>query len=208
MLTIQTAMRFVQVTCALCLVAAPSNQPSINAKSGVEAQTRYCKSVWEYTQTNPPHRFFAEIENPSEEPGENTKWQEFATKEDMEKDENHYTAAFVWLREGRVVAANFTISDGSQDWFQYADYCFDSRGRLAGIQEELRSFYGMIVARRRYSYDGKGKLLDKSETFMDLDNQKPKRPDEEFIDRELPTYLRVRKLPFASLLGKKRRSGH
>ena len=171
----------------------------------MEARTRYCKSVWEFTQANPPQRFFAEIEDSSGEPGHKTEWHEFATKDELEKNENHFNAAFVWLREGDIVAVNFTFSDGSQDWFQYADYCFDSRGRLAGIQEELRTAFGEIVAKRTYVYGESGKLLIKTERFTDMDNHTPKKPDEEFIDEKLPIYRRVSHLPFAFLTENARR---
>lgn len=198
----RTTLRLVGTTLALCLTAISSNAMPKNSKDIVEEQTRYCQSVWEYTQTNLPQRFFAEVENSSDGRNHAIEWREFATKEELEKDENHVNAAFVWLRDGKLVAANFTLGSGSGDWVQYGDYCFDRRGRLAGIQEELRTFYGMIDVKRTYIYDARGRLLSKSEQFTDLDSQNPKKTDEEFIDENLPIYLRSQQLPYAFLIKK------
>lgn len=202
-------MKTILRTCLIWVVAAtsvPAASTSLFAQGhdkSVAEQTRYCKTVYEFTQSNPPNVFLAEVEPASSK--SRARWREFPTKEELEKDEHHLNAALVWLRDSKIVAANLTISSGSGDWFQYGDYCFDSDGRLAEVKEELRTSYGSIVAKRTYVYDGTGKLLEKIEKFTEFDNTTPKQPNEDFIDEILPIYLRSDDLPFIQVLRQKKR---
>ena len=135
------------------------------------------------------------------------QWQRYLSSADLEKavesaqviyDEQVY----VWTEGGSVIAANFTLQDGSGDWTLYPDYCFRKNGTTAEISSELRTFFGMMLVLRNWKFDSNGRLLESKERFLDLDTKSPKKPDEEFVDEKTQLYRKVADLPFLPLLAK------
>lgn len=137
--------------------------------------------------------------------GEQAKpsWKRYATLKDFEsagEDEESYTVAYVWLKEGKPVLVNFTYTSPSGDWAHYVEYVYRPEGSVAVIRKELRTFYGEIIVIRTSVYDPKGKELKSTKEFLDLETQKPKKPTENYQDVDVPVFKKVSELPFAGKL--------
>ena len=137
-------------------------------------------------------------------PGEEDKpdkWAEFKTVR-QEVQANLEDSAHVWLRDGKVVAARFSFTSSSGDWYHYVDYYFRADGTLAKIHAQLNTFAGpdggISVVRDKF-YSSSGKLLHTATRYLDLKSQKPRKRGE-FMDQPIPDYKTVRDLPFYKLL--------
>jgi hypothetical protein len=107
--------------------------------------------------------------------------------------------AYVWLRQGKVVAVFFTFQSESRDWYHFVTYYFREDGTLAKIHSRLNTFYGSVTAIRDQYYGSNGRVLKSTARFLDIQTQKPKKKPN-FQDEPTPVYLNVRKLPFSKLL--------
>lgn len=156
----------------------------------------YVRQVDQFIKRH-PRRVFA---NASEAEDEADHWREFKTVAEVESGETTFDeTAYVWEKTGKLVAANFTFTSQSGDWAHYVTCYFREDGTLAKIHAQLNTFHGNLSVIREKFYDGRGKLLHTSARYLDLKSQKPTR-SRDFMDQEIPLYLRARDLPFYKLL--------
>lgn len=140
-------------------------------------------------------------------PGTSTasaEWREFKTEEERKKadtGDNLNESAFVWLRDGKVIGANFTFQSPSRDWAQFVMYYFRGDGTLAKADSTLNTFNGGITVLRQDYYDRKGMLLKGTNHCKDLKTQQPK-PCGDFQDKPPAFYGAVNQLPFYRFLKK------
>ncbi len=132
-------------------------------------------------------------------------WREFRSEKEREAADTGYNLnenALVWLRNGKVVGANFTFQSGSRDWAHFVMYYFREDGSLAKVEATLNTFYGEMSVFRERWYDREGKLLRSTAQYRDLRSRKRKKPGSasEFIDEPIPLYRSVKDLPFRHLL--------
>jgi hypothetical protein len=186
----------------LMLSASAAGQEPLAAappKTELTAITSYSRSVDQFTKRNPrKKRIFGIIPQDEDKPD---KWAQFkTTRQEIQADLED--SAHVWARDGKVVAARFSFTSPSGDWYHYVDFYFRADGTLAKIHAQLNTFAaadgGMSVVRDKF-YGSGGKLLHTTTRYLDLKSQKPrKRAD--FMDQPIPVYQTVRNLPFYKLL--------
>lgn len=191
----------------ICLASTASNaQRKAQPESG--KIDKYCKALDAMIKKRRgPEMVFADV---SDYEKNKARWRKFASEKSLEKyreKSEAYTIAFVWRKEGKVVVTNFTLFSPSGDWAQYVYSYYRPDGTLARAESELRTFYGdYIVIRRRY-FGTKGRLISKSDKYLDLQSGKPKRPTTDAISdnsswNKGDYFTSVSKLPFAHLLNK------
>jgi hypothetical protein len=168
-------------------------------KTGLTSIGSYAKSIDQFTMRNPrKRRIFGIIPGEEDKPD---KWAEFKTVR-QEVQANLEDSAHVWLRDGKVVAARFSFTSPSGDWYHYVDYYFRADGTLTKIHAQLNTFAGpdggISVVRDKF-YSSSGKLLHTATRYLDLKSQKP-RKRAEFMDQPIPVYKTVRDLAFYKLL--------
>src|SRR5690606_28417453 len=76
--------------------------------------------------------------------GDETRWERFASHDKLEEyreKRETYSIAKVWLAEGRVASAVFTLFRESGDWAKYVTHCFRKDGSLERATIEYRTFY-------------------------------------------------------------------
>ncbi len=187
---------------SLSVATNAQTKPSPNQDQGIASIQTYVRQVDAFIKLNKNrHRVFVDVE-----PGDDKKpdhWEEFKTaaKRKSLDDENAYDeVAFVWLKKGKLVAANFTFQSGSGDWAHFVNYYFRDDGSLAKIHTRLNTFYGdtTVEQDRYYSYDGK--LVRSSTRYFDLQSHRPLRRKPNFQDEPIPDYKTVKDLPFYRIL--------
>ncbi len=162
----------------------------------------YANTVREFiNNAGKPHLIMADVAdyNDAEQP----EWKRFDSEEEFEKareSEESYETAYIWKKNGKVVAVNFTYSSPSGDWVQYVYYIFREDGSVATVERDLRTFMDDIIVDRGYVYDQSGKILKETRSFRDLNTGDPKDEPEDFIDLDVEIYKTTRDLPFASLM--------
>ena len=163
----------------------------------------YVKEVDQYIKANEKSaRIFSDISSGTA--GGPATWQEFKTEPEREKantGENLNGNAYVWMRDGKVVGANFTLHSPSRDWVHYVMYYFRSDGTLAKSDSTLNTTYGDITVFRQDYYDSKGILLKGTTHCKDLKTQRSK-PCGQYQEEPIPSYKTVSQLPFHNLLRK------
>jgi hypothetical protein len=135
-------------------------------------------------------------------------WKVFETEKALNKfreETETYTIAFNWLRNGKLVASNFTLFSPSGDWTKYVFHYFRSDRTVAMVRSELRTFFGEFIVKEDKYFDRRGRLLRKQIGYFDLTSGKPKKPTKEMQDDnpslfKVDYYLNVNKLPFAKLI--------
>lgn len=178
-----------------------------NKKAEIRRINAYCKTIDAFVKRyKSPHLIFADTSDYNE--GSEPEWQKFASEKTLEKfreTTETYTIAYNWRKNGKIVKSNFTFFSPSGDWAQYVYHYFREDGTLAKVEAQLNTFYGNISVLRDFYFDRKGKLLRKTTKYLDLQTQKPKKPDtEDFYDEEVKIFKKTSRLPFASLLRKKK----
>lgn len=195
---------FQSLTNAVQAATFLSNLATSTKAKGVAEVEKYCAEVQARTSKREPD-FVLGLSSSTDD--HKRQWQKYGSTAELKKavesaqviyDEQVY----VWTEEGSVIAANFTLQDGSGDWTLYPDYCFHKNGTTAEISSELRTSFGMMLVLRNWTFDSSGRLLESKEKFLDLDTRSPKKPDEEFVDEKTLLYRKVADLPFLPLLGK------
>lgn len=125
---------------------------SKSAKAELATIEFYTAAIDRYIKSNPRSRIFGDG---------SSHWREFRSKAELEKAatrENLNQSAFVWMRHGKVVAADLAFTTPSGDYAHYITYYFREDGTLAKIQSRLNTFVssygGMSVLRDSY-YDAR-----------------------------------------------------
>jgi hypothetical protein len=126
-------------------------------------------------------------------------WKVFASDDEREQADAD-SLANVWVRNGRVAVVALTLQSSSRDWVLFVTYYFRPDGTLAKVDSTLNTFYGDLSVECVWLYDRNGKTLDFRSAFYDLHTRKRVRPNRDFIDRVVPRYETVRRLPFWRLV--------
>lgn len=168
---------------------------------------RYCKSVDKFLKrSKSPHLVFADVSQ-----NQKARWRKFKSEKALEKFRENvetYTISYNWLKNRNIVRSNFTLFSGSGDWAQYVYHYFRADGSLAKAESELRTFHGDLIVLQKFYFDRKGKLLKKTLNYFNLENKKPVKPNDEFLDahadflKEVDYFKKTSRLPFAHLLAK------
>ena len=120
----------------LCPVMGQA-QPAPSLKTELTAIASYTKSIDQFTKRNPrKRRIFGIIPGEEDKPD---KWAEFKTVR-QEVQANLEDSAYVWLKDGKVVVAQFSFTSSSGDWYHYVNYYFRADGTLAKIHAQLETF--------------------------------------------------------------------
>lgn len=174
-----------------------------SADEGALAAAReYVKTVNKFAEKEgDPHLIVADVSDYNE--GSKPVWKKFASQMELENSREEvevYTIAFVWFREKKPAAVNFTYSSPSGDWAQYVEYVFRPDGTAAGVRRELRTFMGDLIVVRTAFFDQQGKTLSETKEFFDLETKKPVPATDNFADVDVEIYKQVKDLPFAAEL--------
>ena len=198
----KTIRIFVTLGSLLILAVATTGQKQKTAAPQKEALTAiasYAKSVDQFTKRNAGRRRIFGIV-PGEE-DKTDKWAEFKYVRQAVQA-NLHDSAYVWLKGGKVVAAQFSLTSSSGDWYHYVNYYFRADGTLAKINAQLNTFAnpdgGISVVRDKF-YSSSGTLLHTATRYRDLKSQKPRKRGD-FMDQPIPVYQTARDLPFTKLL--------
>ena len=105
-------------------------------------------------------------------------------------------SAFVWSREGKILAVKFTFQSESRDRVQFAMYYYRDDGTLAMISARLNVLQGQTTIMREQFYDRKSVLIRGSTKSCSLKGGREQKPDKHFIPEPLPVYLTTDRLPF------------
>jgi hypothetical protein len=163
----------------------------------------YAKTIDKFVKKEgKPHLVIADMSdyNESQKPIWKSYNSERAFEEARETSEA-YTIAYVWKKNGKPVAVNFTLSSPSGDWAQFVLYIFRADGTLAKIDSTLNTFYGDASILRTFYFDEKAKKLKETVKYKDLQTEKNFDPKErDFYDQEVEIYKNAKNLPFAKLL--------
>ena len=111
-------------------------------------------------------------------------------------------SAFVWSREGKILAVKFTFQSESRDRVQFAMYYYRDDGTLAMISARLNLLRGQTMIMREQFYDRKSVLIRGSTKSCSLKGGREQKPDKHFIPEPLPVYLTTDRLPFYQALAK------
>jgi hypothetical protein len=186
------------VAAAFALTFLYPNKGSAQAPgvhSRVLAINSYAKQIDSFIKIKPKVRIFGDASLPEDE---KSKWQEFKSVAKLEEDQV-YESAKIWLRQNKVVCANFTLSSPSGDWTQFVWYYFREDGSLAKIREVLNTFHGNASVHREYFFDQPGKSIFSTRKILDLKTQRP-RKSIDFMDQPAAVFQNVTDLPFYTLL--------
>jgi hypothetical protein len=192
-------IRLLTLVALLLLVSSVMGQTAQTSKTELMAIGSYAKSIDQFTKRNArKRRIFGIIPSENDQPD---KWAEFKTVRQAVQA-NLFDSVYVWLKDGKLVAAQFSLTSSSGDWYHYVNYYFRADGTLAKVHSQLNTFSsasgGISVVREEF-YTSSGKLLRTNTRYLDLKSQKPK-PREDFMDQTIPAYQNVRDLPFTKLL--------
>lgn len=181
------------------LASGQDQRIATRSQTELAAIGSYAKSIDQFTKRNPKKsRTFGNVAGAEDSLD---KWRAFKSTKQMEQADP-YESAYVWLKDGKVVAANFSFTSPSGDWYHYVNCYFRADGTLAKIHAQLNTFAGpdggLGVVRDKF-YGSSGRLLHTSTRYLDLHSQKP-RKRAEFMDQPIPVYRIVRVLPFSKLL--------
>ncbi len=177
-------------------------QTACYAQKAIAEADAYVASVREFVEKQgEPHLILADVSDYNQ--GSDPKWKKYLSVKEFEnlrEEEESYTIAYVWLKDGKPVAVNFTYSSPSGDWAHYAEHVFRPGGSVAEIKRELRTFLGDLIVIRTSLFDENGNELRNSKEFLDLSSHKPVEPTDEFQDIDVDVYKKVSDLPFSELL--------
>jgi hypothetical protein len=142
------------------------------------------------------------------DPGDKARWERFASNDKLEEyreKRETYSIANVWLAEGRVAAAVFTLFSESGDWAKYVTHCFRKDGSLERASVEYRTFYGHFVMVEKQEYDRSGTLIISKKDYFDLRTDEPKNVPEEDLEANNnlmkdDVFKSVRDLAFSALI--------
>lgn len=195
--------------CLLLIFVIAVSFVSSSGQSTLSAINDLAKGIDGYVATKKNSNLvFADTSDYTDE--SKPSWRKFASEKALEKyraDRETYSIAYVWMRGGKPVKANFTLSSPSGDWAKYVYHYFRDDGTLAKAEVDYRTFHGDFIVEQNLYYSPTGKLLKKTTTYKNLQSGKPVTPEDHYLvdNSELlagDIYKRVRKLPFHRLIKK------
>jgi hypothetical protein len=181
--------------------------------AGVAAIEAYCKALDGFKKRRPARVFgnVAAWDQSGLTLSEPTpEWREFESRRARQSaatGDNLYDVADVWVKDGKVVAADFEYGSPSGDWSQLVTYYYREDGTLAKTRNTFASFHirGRIVKEIIYGADGK-RLQTRLRCFELGENGRgrKKRCSGDYSTYDAGVYARVQSLPLYALLTSRR----
>lgn len=181
-------------------------------KAEIKRIDAYCKTVDTFVKRyRNPQLIYADTSDYNET--DKPKWRKFASEKILEKFRENtetYSIAYNWQKNGKIIKSNFTLFSPSGDWAQYVYHYFREDGTLAKAESEMRTFNGDLIIVQNFYFNRKGKFLQKTVKYLDLQTQKPIKPSKEFLENkadfsdDADYFKNTGKLPFANLLKKRK----
>ena len=177
-----------------------------NKKAEIKRIDAYCKTLDSFVKKyKSPHVVFVDVSDYNQN---KPRWRKYNSEKEFEKAREtveSYNIAYVWRKNGKIVMVNFTFSSPSGDWAHYVYHYFREDGTLAKVEAQLNTFYGKMTVLRDFYFNRQENLLGKTTKHLDLETQKPVKPKErDFYDNEVKIFKKTSKLPFVSLVRKRR----
>lgn len=191
---------------------------STNQVTAVPEIEAYCKELDAFKKTNPNlARFFGDVSSWDQSGmtlnAPSPKWKEFKSRKARESagtGDNLYDVADIWIKDDKVVLAEFWFGSPSGDWSQNVIYYFRDDGTLAKMQSTYAGFnlnpfpnreeFGARLVQTRL-YDANGKRLRKSLQCFDLgERPRQRKCSGDYSHHEGAVYLKVQRLPLYKLL--------
>lgn len=189
-----------------------------NRSLDIAAIEAYCKELDAFKKSNPNRaRFFGDVSSWDQSGmtlnAPSPKWKEFKSRKARESagtGDNLYDVADIWIKDDKVVLAEFWFGSPSGDWSQNVIYYFRDDGTLAKMQSTYAGFnlnpfpnreeFGARLVQTRI-YDANGKRLRKTLRCFDL-GEKPRQRkcSGDYSHHEGAVYLKVQRLPLYKLL--------
>lgn len=185
---------------------------------GVAAIEAYCKELDGFKKRNPNRaRFFGDVSSWDQSGmtlhAPAPKWKEFKSRKARESantGDNLYDVADVWIKDEKVVLAEFWFGSPSGDWSQSVIYYFRDDGTLAKMQSTYAGFnlnpfpnreeFGARLVQTRV-YDANGKRLRKSLQCFELGEKgRQRKCSGDYSHHEGAVYLKVQRLPLYKVL--------
>jgi hypothetical protein len=180
--------------------SSASTAPPKASTESVSAIEKSCGEIFVRDKINPPDISIGRDDPEGGSPG---AWQTFPSPAGLEKIAkyaNFEDQGWVWESDGNIVHARITLP--TEGWTTVADYCFQADGTIGEVTSDVENFAVNQIDRREWMFDGKGRIQNMKQQFLDLDTGKPKKPERDFTDVDTTIYFNVKDLPFASLLQK------
>lgn len=206
-----TRSTFNGVLLILAMVLFPVLGDRANAQTAkqnaVKSINTYCKSVDSILKrAKSANPIFADTKDYNSE--EKPKWKKFTSEGALETFRNRnetYTISYNWRKNGRIVQSNFTYFSPSGDWAQYVFHCFRPDGSIAKVESDYRTFNEDVIVLQSIFFDTKGRIINKTVQFKDLQSKKTKKVSAEYLKNnkellEFDYYKKTSRLPFAALL--------
>jgi hypothetical protein len=199
-------IRILPTAAVILLLACVSNAQKATQPAKIDAYVRTITSL-----TTSPENNKIVVADTAVSGQKESKWQKFESEKALEerREQNEtYSIAYNWKKQGKLVASSFTQFSESGDWVQYISYYFRLDGTVAKVEDELRTFYGNYIVNRDFYFDEKGNVIAKKVKYSDLETNKPKKPSKELFEANSERlksdfFKRADKLPFASLIASK-----
>ena len=202
------------------LASAQTQDPVQSTKqvTGVVAIEAYCKELDSYQKRSPNQaRWFGDVA-PWDQSGTRlnapaVQWKEFKSRKARESaasDNNLFDVADLWMRDGKVVIAEYGSSSPSGDWSQSVTYYFRDDGTLAKMRSVYAGFnlnpfanleeFGARLVQTRI-YDASGKRLQKRLQCFELNEKRRQRKcSGDYSRYEGKVYRTVQSMPVYRLL--------
>lgn len=199
-------------------IAQTPSRGQATPPSEVAAIEAYCKELDSYKKSNRDQaRIFGNVASWDQSgltlSAPSPKWKEFKTRKAREaasNGDNLYDLADVWVRDGKVVIAEFWSGSPSGDWSQSVVYYFREDGTLAKMRTTYSGFnvnpfsdpneFGARLVQTRM-YDTNGKLLQKRLQCFELGEKgRQRKCSGDYSHREGVIYKSVNRLPMYRLL--------
>ena len=183
----------------------PSDPKPTTKSSEVAAIDAYCKELdaFKNSKRNLPRILGAEVDQ-TDVP----KWKEFKSRRARGEAFNYIldNVANAWMKNGKLVIAEFNFETNSGDWSKFVQYYFRDDGTLAKMRTTFGGFMvfsehggGRIVQER--IYNSNGKLLQKRLHCFELEKKHRRiKCSGDYSNYDGKYYRRAQNLAFYGLL--------
>lgn len=184
-------------TALTLLLALKSGSVAQDKTKPADDTIAYCSQAATYSRQHAGRALFFTAIPRNRDPGRDD-WSRAASEAAVDTAANNAdSTAGVTVRDGRVIAADFTFQSQFGDSTETVRYCFRPDGTLAEVHSDLKSFHGGMKVVRELGFDDAGKQLSSTMKSFDLESGKPAKLPPDFWDFPPPIFLRVSDLPFA-----------
>jgi hypothetical protein len=199
-----TALFFIVVLMPVAFAQTPQTKVPLSPQGEqrvlADEVRGYCQQLDDYKKEETPQLFADATDEPK------PAWKRIGTERELEGLTEalfkRMNTGRVWLKDGKVVAAELESATGTADWLLHSEYCFRADGKLAGIHSEYRNDVNDFSIYRDQFFDTAGTVIDSTNQNVDLRTRKPKRLTKQMEAAEVkaPVYHTPKELPFYKLI--------